>query len=186
MMSEQSSSGTKSLQGPTVRLRPQSSRYELRLATIDDLYDILHMLHMFYKESSYKHLSYDFEKVNHIVTNSLLVNNNEQIIILGTYDNQTVGLISGLVLPAPFSHQKMGVERAWYVHPDHRASRIGFKLLSAFEEWCKLVGCEMIQMSSLRSSNAIVDRVYEGRGFTMVEKTFLKTLHSSLDEPEGS
>lgn len=121
-------------------------------------------------------MSYDFEKVSNRVLDILLTTNNEKIIILGTHDGKPVGLISGLVIPALFSEQKVGVEHAWFVHPDHRTSRIGFKLLSAFEEWCRLVGCDMIQMSSLRSSNAIVDRIYEGRGYELVEKTFMKEI----------
>ena len=153
--------------------------YDLRLATLTDQYDILHMLHMFYLESSYNHMSYDFEKVSNRVLDILLTTNNEKIIILGTHDGKPVGLISGLVIPALFSEQKVGVEHAWFVHPDHRTSRIGFKLLSAFEEWCRLVGCEMIQMSSLRSSNAIVDRIYEGRGYELVEKTYLTMIKES-------
>ena len=106
--------------------------YDLRLATLTDQYDILHMLHIFYQESSYKHMSYDFEKVSNRVLDILLTTNNEKIIILGTHDGKPVGLISGLVIPALFSEQKVGVEHAWFVHPDHRTSRIGFKLLSAF------------------------------------------------------
>lgn len=152
--------------------------YYLRLANDNDIDTLLGILKLFHKESTYSNLEFNDLRVRDILVDSLLSSNDNKVIILAiTKDtNEIVGLIAGQTSIAPFSYQKVGVETAWYMLQEHRGSRIALELLGAFEEWCRLVGCHLIQMSSLASSNAIVDTIYNHRNYHMVEKSYLKEI----------
>lgn len=150
--------------------------YNLRLGTLSDLGDIMKLVNSFYKQSIYKSFTYDETRVKDTLVEILSSSQDRKIVILGIQDNQPIGLVIGLVAPAPFSDQLVGLEQAWFVEQEHRNSRIGLELLSAFEEWCRLVGCDLIQLSSLGASQSIADTIYERKGYTLVEKAYLKEI----------
>lgn len=150
--------------------------YNLRLGTISDLSDTKRLVDSFYKQSIYKSLTYDDTRVSDTLRDTLSSSNDLKIVILGTKDEIPIGLVAGQVAPAPFSTQLVGLEQAWFVEEEHRNSKIGLELLSAFEEWCRLVGCDFIQLSSLGASQSIADTIYERRGYSLVEKAYLKQI----------
>lgn len=150
--------------------------YELKLATNEHIDSILYLLKEFYKSSPYAHLPYDDLKVHELITTLLTSSKEDKIIILGIKDNIPIGLIIGQTTQSVFANQKIGLELAWWVDPEHRGSSIGLKLLRAYEDWCLRVGCQIIQMSLLGPSQAILGPIYERLGYRLIEQAYFKEI----------
>ena len=164
-----------------------NSEYTLTLGTLEDLPSILKLLQEFYLSSRYSSMEYDLEIIEREIVNTISSPKEENIVILSLYKNEPCGLIIGSVVPAPFSTQLIGVERAWWVSPEHRRSKSGIRLLQAFEDWCLRVGCQMIQMSLLVPLESIVEaseigtslrieKLYQKMGYSLCEKSFIKVI----------
>lgn len=68
-------------------------------------------------------------------------------------------------------------ENWWFVHREHRGSKIASILLNAFEGEAVRRGCKKIIMARLETSQAEkLELLYAGRGYKPLEKTFVKHL----------
>lgn len=88
---------------------------------------------------------------------------------------QIVGVIGFAITQDPFTGRKTALENFWYVVPEHRASGAGLLLLDAFEERAK--GCQDIIMVHLVSTGATLSKLYEKRGYSLVEQSFKKSMN---------
>jgi RimJ/RimL family protein N-acetyltransferase len=139
----------------------------VRVATEDDIEEIVVMAMTFLSESPYRHLG-DEESIRNVVTTIVTADKTEKIMLI----EENVGFLAGTVTPFIFGGQLMATEIAWYLYPDQRGSKIGSDFLGAFEHWAKeIAGCQMISMGCLDDR---LMKYYEDKGYKLYERAFMK------------
>lgn len=148
---------------------------ELKIGTWLDFEDIESMLHKFISMTPYENITVDHDKVRAMISDFLGDNGTTKIIVLAVENDKTIGMIVGATSEPLFSTEKMACEMAWWVDPDHRNSRVGFKLIEAYEYWANKVGCKFVQLCSMEDDyGKRLDKFYTRRGFKLYESAYLK------------
>ncbi len=89
-------------------------------------------------------------------------------------DGKIVGAIGMAFLEDTFTNVPTAFEQFWWVHPDHRNSRLGLELWHKFEERARERGAKRLVMVHLASLN--LQSVFERRGYSLTEQTFWKAI----------
>jgi GNAT superfamily N-acetyltransferase len=90
------------------------------------------------------------------------------------HENAVVGLIGFMMLPKdPFFGRSTALEQFWFVDKEHRKSGVGLLLLDVFEERTK--NYEDQVLVHLTACGDFLHKVYERRGYKLVEQTFKKS-----------
>lgn len=146
----------------------------VRVARLEDKENLLMIMEAFAQDSPYRD-DYSVERLHDSVTEFLEVNENNAVAFV-TVDGEDrpVGFLFGSVTDSPFTKQLTAIEWAWWVAPAYRQLNRGVDLLDAFERWAPKVGASKIMVSSLSTSPRAVDRLYEAKGYSPVEKYFVK------------
>ncbi len=84
-----------------------------------------------------------------------------------------MGMLLGEVSQFPYGPHLVAVERAWWVKPENRMTKVGLELLEAFEFWANKVGCKIITMSCLDEG---VGKLYEKQGYKLSERAYMKVI----------
>lgn len=141
----------------------------MKIATKEDLSEVMRMAMNFLEVSGYKEYS-DEASIEKLFGGIITSAPTEGICILSP--NQ--GFIIGACTPFLFGQCLLATEVAWWVEPEARGSGEGLKLLNAFEYWAKNVaGCRLISMTSL---NKDVEKVYKKNGYKLYERAYMKVL----------
>ena len=140
----------------------------LRMATMEDLPVVMDMAMKFAEASKYK----DFvekDRVENFVINILKMPVSEGIIIL--YEKS--GMIAAVKTPFMFGSIPIGNEVAWWVEPEVRKQGIGDILVSAFEDWAKRTGCEMVTLAFLDIN---LSKYMKTKGYDPYESAHMKVI----------
>lgn len=107
----------------------------IRDATIDDLQELVDMLHDLHNESDYSRWAFDEE----IMTADIApyISRNDGACFIGNG-----GFIAGRLFKYPSSNTTACAEQYWYVKPEHRGGSLGIKLYRKLEAWALDRGCE--------------------------------------------
>jgi len=89
-------------------------------------------------------------------------------------NGKIVGAIGMAFLEDTFTNVPTAFEQFWWVHPDHRNSRLGLELWHKFEERARERGAKRLVMVHLASLN--LQGMFERRGYSLIEQTFAKEL----------
>lgn len=143
----------------------------LKLATLDDLDQVVRLVVTFIRQSPYKNEPYDIDEISTLVE-TLLRDKNKGIVVLLLNDDVPVGFIGGLITKMLFNKDAIATELFWWVDPQFRG-RKALSLKEAFEFWAKRVGARYITMSA-PASDARVSRYYERAGYENIENSYLK------------
>jgi len=136
----------------------------MKLATDEDIPQLLDILRSFHKETIYFDLV-EFDEESLTETCESLIKNG--FILMDDYS--AIGII---IFPLFFNkNYKMAQEVFWYAKPEHRGK--GAELLEKAEELCKEYQVNCIAMLSL---NDKLDQFYERNDYQLNEKSFLKWL----------
>jgi GNAT superfamily N-acetyltransferase len=150
---------------------------QLKIATWDDYPDIMDMARKFFDLTPYaKLVDYDESKMSDVIM-SLFDNPTERIAILAVdNDGKTVGMLCAMVSEILFTRDRVASELAWWIDPEHRASRVSIDLINAFEFWAKeKAQCRYTQLATVETEQ--VDRIskfYKRKGYDLYERGFLK------------
>jgi len=146
----------------------------LKLATLDDLPDVVRLAEAFAHESPYasETITGEIEQF----AKDLLRDPTKGIVVLYVKDGKPVGLIGGIITKMLMSQSLIATELMWYVEPEHRGSRKSLALKEAFEFWGRKMGAKFIAMSSLLQSNPSIERYYDRTGYKLQEKAYLKVV----------
>lgn len=145
----------------------------LKLATPEDLPDILDMAMAFAHASPYKDFPMAREKIEELVL-ALLKDRNKTIVVLYMHENKPVGMLAGMSSEMLFSREIIASEVIWWVDPRFR-SRKTLALKEAYEFWAKRIGAKYIQMANLDDQK--IERYYERSGYKLTERAYLKVVH---------
>ena len=142
---------------------------EIKIATIEDVDEIMEMSKQFLSTTGYTEYS-DEQTIRNLINTVITGQQNEMIILLipGT------GFIAGQSSPFAFGSHFLASEIAWWVNEDKRKSGAGTELIDAFEYWAKHVaGCTIITLTSLDDE---VGKLYEKKGYKLYERAYMKEL----------
>jgi GNAT superfamily N-acetyltransferase len=89
---------------------------------------------------------------------------------------QVVGAIGAAIAPFPFNQaHTLAAELFWWLDPQHRGH--GPALVDAFEAAAREKGCSATAMMALEAQRPeMVGRLYERRGYRLVEHSYLRGL----------
>lgn len=144
---------------------------DLKIATLDDINNIMVLCRHFYEESGYP-LEYDDNSTEEFIRQTLK-DPSSVIVML-----DDVGMIIGKASYLPFSKDKISTELAWYLHPFYRQGKDSLKLIKAYEYWAKNIqGCKYTQMACIKDLKGdTVGKLYERLGYKPVESAYIKEL----------
>ena len=149
----------------------------VRLATENDLNDLVEMAKLFYTTSPYQTLTFDPEH-NHEFFRSIIRGRlSEGVVLVGLKDREVIGFLAGIASKPPFSSQRVAVELGWFVKKEHRKTRTSLLLYSAYEDWARRVGCSCVQTAYLPTTENNLDEFYKKHSYTQVESSYLKVLN---------
>jgi len=141
----------------------------MKIATIEDLPEILEMSLKFLSSTGYTKYS-DEQTIRNLIETVITGQQNEMIILL----IPGVGFIAGQTSPFAFGSHLIASEIAWWVNVEHRKEGAGAELIEAFEYWAKNVaGCTTITLTSLDTK---VGKIYEKKGYKLYERAYMKEL----------
>lgn len=144
----------------------------LKLATQDDLPEIIRLAEAFIAESPYADEGVP-EDIEQTIKN-ILRDPTKGVIIFYMRDGKPAGFIGGILSKMLMSPALVATEVFWYVEPQYRGSRRSLSLKEAFEYWGKKMGAKFIAMSAI--PNETVERYYERTGYRLQEKSYLKAV----------
>lgn len=151
-------------------LKTQESK--IRVATPDDVFDILILAKEFSKEAPSSH-KWNKEKTEQFIL-SALQNTNMTIFVIdvgGEIEGALVGLLSELYM----SHTVQATELAWFVSKDYRGKPASIRLMKAFEKWAKESGANQVGMGDIEGISSL-ENLYNRLGYERAETVYLKEL----------
>jgi len=90
-------------------------------------------------------------------------------------EGQIVGGLGGIKGPDLHYPRIIAVETFWFVLPEHRGE--GLKLMEKFEQWAVDQKCDAVAMVHLSDSQPkVLEKIYARKGYSLVEKHYLKVL----------
>jgi N-acetylglutamate synthase-like GNAT family acetyltransferase len=143
----------------------------IRVATRDDMQELLRMGRSFFNDSGYSYIA-EFNEETTVATLELLID-------AGTIltDGKT-GMIGFLIFPL-FMDKACVVaqELFWWVDKENRKSKLGIELLKSAELLAKEMGAKSMIMLSLSSLDGEkVNALYESLGYTKRESNYMRVL----------
>ncbi len=141
----------------------------MKIATIDDVAEVLEMSQKFMSSTGYTKYS-DEQTISNLIE-AIVTGRQDQMIILL---KPGVGFLAGQSSPFAFGPHLLASEIAWWVNEDQRKTGAGSELIEAFEYWAKNVaGCTIITLTSLDDT---VGKFYEKKGYKLYERAYMKEL----------
>ena len=140
----------------------------LRIATIEDIDEILSMTFNFVETTNYAKF-YSKDKLKDLASVFLQSDVNDRIVLV----HEGKGFLAGAKSQFLFGECFSATEVAWWVNPEERKNGIGDELLEGFENWAKSVGCSFITMISI---DDLVSKFYEKKGYKLYERAYFKEL----------
>ena len=147
----------------------------IRVATLDDIETIVSLGERLHVESSYSYLPFNAMKVRYLMAG--IIGGDNGVVFVAEKAGEIIGGIAGGVTEFWFCDELHGFDYSFFVHPEHRGGSAAFRLLLAFESWCKNMGAK--QMDIGITTGIHVDkttRFYEKMGFVKSGQLFRKAL----------
>lgn len=121
-----------------------------------------------------EHTDHVLVDVNHATTMYTgFIGSGEGVMFYMEKDGEITGGIGGICAPDLHHPRVIAVETFWFVLPEHRGG--GIKLLERFELWAKDKKCDLVALIHLSDSYPdILEKIYLRRGYSLVEKHYLK------------
>lgn len=156
--------------------KPDPLKYRIKIAGPSD--NLLPIVKKSHEDSPWAEYPITDAELNTII-GEYVTDPLSKIAVLLCYEGRPVGLLAAFV---GHNHpllrsKKIAYEMIWYVEPEHRG-KYSTKLIDAYEHWAlHVVNADMIHISNY-SDQAIIDRLYQRRGFVSVEKSFMKIVRT--------
>lgn len=143
-----------------------------------DMKEVLQLISEFYEEGL-KECGLSFSIKTLEGTIKLFAENPWCVSLIGIINGKIKGIIAGMVQPSMFDFgELLAEEKIWFVSKDSRSTELGMRLLSLFEEGCKLKGAKHLMMINLEDVNSkIMHRFYHRQKYKLIETHFIKKLN---------
>lgn len=140
----------------------------LRIATIDDMDELMGMALKFAKASNYADYVEE-DKIRAFIEQLVLSDVPEVLMLL----HEGQGMLAAMAQPFIFGKPMLATEICWWVEPDARTKGVGKELMEAYEFWAKKLGCTMLTMSCL---DDLLGKYYEKNGYSLYERVYFKEI----------
>ena len=152
------------------------SDYILRDAIETDVLDIVLAVKQFCKEVPHPAWGrFDSNKVKDLV--SSLIDSEAGFVRIVTIDEEVVGALIATATPVPINSFIFAQELMFWLDPDHRNGKTSPKLIDAYVEWSKAVGCDFVRLSTLDELlDSRVGVIFKRKGFKPIETAYIKEL----------
>ena len=152
------------------------SDYILRDAIETDVLDIVLAVKQFCKEVPHPAWGrFDSNKVKDLV--SSLIEIEAGFVKIVTIDEEVVGALIATATPVPINSFIFAQELMFWLDPDHRNGKTSSKLIDAYVEWSKAVGCDFVRLSTLDELlGSRVGVLFKRKGFKPIETAYIKEL----------
>jgi len=149
-------------------------KVELRLASLDDIDEIIDMARKFHFASPFSFDSFEEGKVKDLI--SAVANRpiDTGVILFVLQDGQTVGMLAALAEPLLWSNSKQASELMMWVNEDARNIRVANELIKGYEYWAKEVA--HCTISTLACFDDKLDKYYKRLGYASTEHAYMKVL----------
>ena len=150
----------------------------IRAATPADLPAVLDLGEEMHRSSVYVKYSFDRRKV-HDLMSSVMRGSGVLFVAEQEFEGQkrVVGGFAGGVTEFWFGHDLVGFDYALFLLPDHRVGSIAYRLLVAFESWCKRRGAREIRLGITTGINVeATSSFYLRMGYADAGRLFTKEL----------
>lgn len=139
---------------------------EVRLATEDDIFDIVGLARKFHKEVDYV---LPFDK------NQLRAHLEQMLpgVFVAEEDGEAIGFLVLATGQTIFSTSNVAVAHGIYLIPSRRNYRNARKLFKQFEEWAQENDCETMSASD-QVAFMDLEELYEHMGFELIERVYIK------------
>lgn len=114
-----------------------------RLKTEHHVNDMITLGKVMHEESEYRDFDFSPEKLARLGERIMT---NKNIFAEGAYAEGLVGMIVGQISEYWFGTDRIASDTVWYVHPDHRGSMAGIRLLTHFADWAENQGVKEISV----------------------------------------
>lgn len=143
----------------------------IRQATKADIPEVARIGRQFADYYPYK-AQYDEERV----ADSLSAIINMGVILVMIKEEAIIGFIMGVLVPLWYAPTTITAqELAWWMDPEHRKGMAGLKLLTAFEEWAKASGANLIMISDLLIEGEYpIGKILTLKGYQHTERLHMK------------
>lgn len=149
----------------------------VRLATLDDVDDIIRLATMIGVNSMFSKLSVDLTKLRGSITDFVLDKSGDRFVLVSVDGDKVVGSVAGYCYAPLMTHEKIAVEVLLALDEEFKTLGRGKEMMDAYEYWAKMKGCRQIQYGFLtEGADPRMKKMYERRGFTMGEETFYKMI----------
>lgn len=120
-----------------------------------------------HEESSYSRLEFSEDRLREIF--DLYLRDPNRVVFLGLMNGEACGLYAGYLAPYYFSRELVANDIAWFVVKERRGSRLGLRLLGAFEQWAKERGASEVRIGYSTDINpSAFDSLMLKRGYSRV------------------
>ncbi len=144
----------------------------IRLATVDDYYQVKELSEELHKVSPYSELNFSEKKFDSwfaLATTDLT----KATILVAEEENKLVGIIGGVITEMTLYDATVTAEALWYVKPEYRTSWLGINLFKAYEYWSKEVVKADFCMSGSVSTKDL-SKFYKRYGYQHTETAYMK------------
>jgi GNAT superfamily N-acetyltransferase len=118
-------------------------------------------------ESSYSRLEFSEDRLREIFNQ--YTKKEDRILLVGLVNGEMCGLYAGYLAPYYFSRELVANDIAWFVVKERRGSRLGLRLLGAFEQWAKDNGASEVRVGYSTDINpSAFDSLMLKRGYSRV------------------
>jgi GNAT superfamily N-acetyltransferase len=144
---------------------------KIRLGTLDDLEALLQLGMQFATETAHARWTHAKPEVIREKLYPILEGAGTAF-VAELEDGSIVGMLVVVTMQSYFSGEIVSEELVWWVQPEHRTGRAGYKLVRAFEEWASVNGVDVLKLASPYGSG--IATFLQHRGYTPVEVVCLK------------
>lgn len=151
----------------------------VRPARPEDLPALLRMLRAFHAASPC--IDYiPFCHVSMVETAIRLSTDPKSCFLVGEVESEVHAMIAGVSSPHYVNAAHFTAhELFWWVDPEARSTRVGVRLLEAFEDWAKSIGSSTLFMAStVTLTPEKLARFYRRKGYDAVDVNYAKNLES--------
>lgn len=143
---------------------------KLRMATVNDLPDIVVLGRIMHDESTFAPMDYDVDRVKETISD--LIYKSQFVVVVEGKNGELIGGMAGMVTQSWFGNDMVANDLALFVHPDHRGGLLVVRLIKAFVHWAKLAGAKQIRPGVITGNETAVG-LYDRLGFRRCGATFV-------------
>lgn len=143
---------------------------KLRLATMDDLPDIVVLGRIMHDESTFAPMDYDVDRVKETIGD--LIDKSQFVVVAEGKNGELIGGMAGMVTQSWFGCDMVANDLALFVTRDERGGMAAVKLIKAFVQWAKLAGAKQIR-PGVTTGHERAEKLFERLGFARCGASFV-------------